>query len=59
VPIRGELSVTDMMAAIRGEIAAGESVILDTRNMNAADIAALRQALTDANLLAHVRFFPP
>jgi len=58
-PIRGEFNVNDTMTEIRGELAANENVIIDTRNMNAADIASLRQAITDAGLSGRVRFYPP
>lgn len=57
-PLRGEFDVADTMTEIRAELAAGENVIVDTRNMNAGDIKALRQAVNDAGLGAHVKFFP-
>ena len=47
------------MKEIRGEIAARENVIIDTRHMNGADTAALRQAVTDAGLSYKVKFYPP
>jgi hypothetical protein len=58
-PIRGEFNLADVMREIRGELAARENVIVDTRGLNAADAATLRQGITDAGLNANVKFYPP
>ena len=57
-PQKGEFTVTDTMKEIRGEIAARENVIIDTRHMNGADTAALRKAVTDAGVSDKVKFYP-
>jgi hypothetical protein len=58
-PIRGEFTVEATITTIRQEIAAGEKIILDARNMQPGDIAALRDAISKAGLDPHIRFFPP
>lgn len=57
-PVPGEFSVRTVLAEIQGEIQLGENVIVDTSKLNAADLTALRQAVTQAGLDAHVLFFP-
>lgn len=58
-PIRGEFTVESTLKELRKEIEAGEKVIVDTRNMQPADVEALREAIATAGLEDHVKFFPP
>ena len=60
-PIKGEFKLKTTIDAIRGEIADGEKVILDTRFLNGKDLEDLKRALQDpANNIppGHVVFSP-
>ncbi len=57
-PLRGEFTVEGELGVIRGELATGERVIIDTHGLTPADNAALRQAVQDAGLGRDVIFYP-
>jgi hypothetical protein len=47
-----------MLKDLRAELATGENVLLDVRNLTAADTQALRQAVEDAGLADRVKLWP-
>ena len=57
-PVRGEFELTQMLKDLRAELATGENVLLDVRNLTAADTQALRQAVEDAGLADRVKLWP-
>ncbi|HSN75397.1 MAG TPA: hypothetical protein VL334_09985, partial [Anaerolineae bacterium] len=57
-PIRGEFDIARTMTEIRGELAAGEGVIIDTRGLNPTDLANLRAAIQQEGLGSRVKFYP-
>jgi hypothetical protein len=56
--VEGEFELTTTLDAIRREIAAAENVIIDTSKLNAADLAALEQAIKGSPLEPHIIFYP-
>jgi hypothetical protein len=57
--IRGQYDGAEEIAGFRREIAEGNRVVVDTRNLNAADLADLRQRVRDAGIEDQVDWWPP
>lgn len=55
---RNGFELETAMKTLRSELGKGENVIYDTKDMSAADIESLRNAVDDAGLSQNVRWFP-